>query len=101
MVPIHARIEPSGVVTRGEYGSQVEIKCDGVSAVIQLIDAAVYQTAHFWDIPAELAADLERMRALCKSGSAAHRMGPAVGYIDVPVKDRPTYKGSAVTDVVA
>jgi hypothetical protein len=99
-VPIERRMEEVGVVSPGEMGSQVELRCGEVTASVQAIEAVEWNDEHdFWELPAEIKEDREKERRGRTAASERHQMHPAIGYSKIPVQKRPTYQGSAAQAV--
>jgi hypothetical protein len=95
VIPVHKRLQQPGVITPGELGSEVELKCDEVTAVVQLIEADSVTDEEFWSLPAEVERELLEGRRVADALSNKHRLHPAIGYKDVAVRQRPTWEGSA------
>jgi hypothetical protein len=95
VVPIHQRLQEPGIITPGEFGSEVELKCGEAKAVVQVIEDYEQTADAFWALPAEVLRDRADGEARAEVLSARHRLHPAVGYARVPVTGRPTYEGSA------
>jgi len=95
IIPVHRRIEARGEITPGELGSRVELKCDDITAVVQLIQHNEETADHFWSWPAEIARVLKKGNQAAEARSARHRLHPAFGYASIPIRRRPTWAASA------
>ena len=95
VIPVHRRIEARGEITPGEMGSRVELKCDDITAVVQLIQHYDQTADQFWTLPAEIARVLSEGNQAAEARSAKHRLHPAIGYASIPMHRRPTWDGSA------
>jgi hypothetical protein len=95
VIPVHRRLEGLGIITPGEFGSKVELKCDDATAVVQMIEDSDQTAEEFWALPAEVLRVLEVGRVAKEAMSKRHLLHPAVGYQSVPVARRPTFAGSA------
>ena len=99
VMPIHRRLQAIGEITPGEFGSQVEMKCDQVTAVVQMIEHVDMASEKFWSLPAAVLAVLDQRRLAGEALSAKHLQHPAIGYLAVPREKRPTYPGSSAQAV--
>jgi hypothetical protein len=94
-IPVDRRLQESGCITPGALGPEVELRCDDVTAVVQLIDSETVAEEEFWDLPQDIVEELNRISRRTKALSEKHQRHPAVGYKAVSVRMRPTYSGSA------
>ena len=83
----------SGRHTCTHTGAEVEIKCDGTAAVLQIIEA-IEDADKFWQLPTEVLRAREAVERSDEARSQKHRLHPAIGYVRQPLKERPTYAGS-------
>ena len=96
MVPYQdKRLQAPGYITPGALGSEVQLRCDDVTAVVQLIEADTASEEDFWTLPNDVMNELDRKAKAAEARSAKHRRHPAVGYKSIPTKQRPTYPGSS------
>jgi hypothetical protein len=95
VLPINRRLQERGDITPGEFGSKVELKCDDVTAEVQLIEDIEQTAEQFWGLPAEVLREREKGETAAEALSKRHLRHPAVGYAFVPIARRPTYEGSA------
>lgn len=101
VVPVHRRVQEPGVITPGELGSEVELKCGDATAITQVIEGTEDDAEEFWSLPAELEqVRVDRNRNL-QALSEKHRRHPAIGFARVPKERRPTWEGSAAQAVAA
>jgi len=100
VIPVHQRLQTAADITPGEFGAKVELKCGGVTAVVQLIEEGAVTDAKFWDLPAEVERVLREGRRNDDVLSERHRRHPAIGYKATPVRKRSTYPGSGAQKVV-
>jgi hypothetical protein len=95
VIPVNRRLQERGDISPGEFGSRVELKCDDVTAEVQLIEDIEQTAEQFWALPEVVLLELEKGAAAAEALSKKHLQHPAVGYASVPVARRPTYQGSA------
>ena len=95
VVPIHRRIQEPGEISAGALGAEVELKCGHVTAVVQNIEDRDQTAKEFWALPEDLQQILAANRATSEAASDKHRQHPAIGYKKVPMRQRPTWEGSA------
>ena len=91
IIPVHNRLQETGVITPGELGSMVELKCGSATATVQLIEDTGTTAEQFWSLPEELTNKLEDDRSKLQALSVRHRQHAAIGYARVLVRRRPTY----------
>ena len=65
---------------------------------MQLIEDTEEKTEDFWGLPAEVLHSRAVRNTAREASSVRHRQHPAVGYARVPVRERPTWEGSAAQD---
>ena len=101
VIPVHRRLQEIGVVTPGALGSEVELKCGEVTAVVQLIEDTEATAERFWALPAEVERVVAEGVKAAEALSKKHRMHAAVGYANVKPCNRPSWEGSAAQDCQA
>jgi hypothetical protein len=99
VMPVHKRLQEPKNLTGGNFGALAELKCDDVTATVQMIEDCDYTVEEFWALPTDVANAVKETRAAEEALSKKHRLHPAIGYKRVKRKERPTYPNSAAHEL--
>ena len=93
------REDNANEVQPGDLGEYVKLKCDDVTARLQLIEHLDSSAEEFWALPSEVVQAAERASDELVAVSERHNQHASIGYERVPREKRPTYAGSAAANL--